>query len=60
MSWFSVKEINKEIKKIRWPKKSELFKDSVTSIIFMTLFALFFIAADFIVSFVLRLIGVIS
>lgn len=60
MSWFSPSAIVKEIAKIRWPKKEDLFSNSVQVVIFTLFFALFFYLCQFLVSLCLRLIGVIG
>lgn len=60
MKWFSFNGIMKEIKKIRWPKKEELAKDSVRTIIVIAFFALFFVLCEFVVSFFLNAMGVIA
>ncbi len=60
MSWFSFSGITKEIKKIRWPQKNDLFSNSSQVIIFTLFFGLFFIACEFIISLLLRLLGVIG
>lgn len=59
LKWFSFSGINKEIKKIRWPKANELFSSSVQVIIFTLFFGLFFILCELLVSLVLKGIGVI-
>lgn len=59
MKWFSLSGIRQEIKKIRWPKREELFKDTYVALTFMIAFAIFFIISDFLVTLVLRLLGVI-
>lgn len=58
MKWFSLKGIAAEGKKVRWPKRNELVKDTFIAVIFMALFAVFFIASDLLIAFLLRLIGV--
>lgn len=60
MKWFSVKGIFGEINKIRWPKRNELVKDTFIAIVFIAIFAAFFILSDFLITILLRLIGVIS
>lgn len=58
LDWFSISGIRKEVKgKIRWPKLSELFKDSKTVLTFIVFFAVFFIASDFFIVLFLKLIG---
>ena len=59
MGWFSPREIVKEISKIRWPKKNDLLTSSVQVVIFTAFFGLYFFLCQFLVSLVLRLIGVI-
>lgn len=60
MKWFSISGIRQEIKKVRWPKRDELLKDSTVALLFMLAFAAYFVFADFIVSMVLRFLGVIA
>lgn len=60
MKWFNVSAILKEIGKIRWPKKNDLLTDSVQVVLYTAFFAVFFFACQFLVSLVLRLIGVIA
>ncbi len=44
MKWFNFNAIFKEISKIRWPKRGDLFTNSVQVIIFTGFFVLFFAA----------------
>ena len=60
MKWFSLKGIFGEIKKIRWPKRKEVVNDTFIAVVFIAIFAAYFILDDFIISFVLRLIGVVA
>ncbi len=60
MSWFSLNGITKEIKKIRWPQKGDLLVNSVQVIIFTLFFGVFFIACEFVITLLLRLLGVIG
>lgn len=59
MKWFSISAIWKEISKIRWPKKSDLFNNSMQVIIFTGFFVLFFAACLVVISALLNAIGVI-
>lgn len=59
LKWFSISGINKEIKKIRWPKSKDLLTSSVQVIIFTLFFGLFFVLCELLVSVVLKGIGVI-
>ncbi len=59
MKWFSPAAIFKEIRKIRWPNRSDLFNNSVQVVIFTAFFALFFYLCQFLVSLCLKLAGVL-
>jgi len=58
MKWFSIKEIGREIKKIRWPNKGEMLKDTTTTFIFMFAFGVFFIVCDFAVAQLIGILGI--
>lgn len=60
MKWFNIGAIAKEIKKIRWPSREDLTDSSVRVIIIILFFALFFVLCEFIVSLLLKAIGVIG
>ncbi len=60
MKWFSPSQIVKEISKIRWPKKGDLLVNSVQVILFTLFFAIFFYGCQFIISLLLKLMGVIA
>ena len=57
MSWFKPKEIVNEIKKIRWPNKSDLLTNSVQVVVVVIFFALFFYLCQFIISALLSIVG---
>ncbi len=59
MKWFSVSAIWKEISKIRWPKKEDLFVNSVQVIIFIAFFVVFFAACLAVISAILNFLGVL-
>ena len=46
--------VKKEMKKVRWPKKKEMIKFSVATIVVICFFMLFFSASDVVISFVKR------
>ncbi|MDD6640179.1 MAG: preprotein translocase subunit SecE [Erysipelotrichaceae bacterium] len=52
------KGVVSEAKRIKWPKFSQLMKNTAKVLFFCILFALFFILCDFLVSGFLVLIGV--
>ena len=55
---FKVKDVTKEISKIRWPKKGDLALNSVQVIIFTALFGLFFLLCQLLISVILKGLGV--
>lgn len=58
LKWFSISGIMKEVQRIRWAKTSELVNNSLEVIIFSAFFGLFFVACEFVITFILRLIGI--
>lgn len=58
MKWFSLSGISKEIKRIRWPKTADLTSNSAEVILFCVFFGAFFVVCEFVITFILRLIGV--
>lgn len=42
--------IKKELGRVRWPKKQEMFKYSIITILFIVFFALFFAILDLIIA----------
>ncbi len=59
MKWFSFSAIWKEISKIRWPKRSDLFSNSIQVLIFTGFFVIFFAICLAIVSAILNTLGVL-
>ena len=57
MKWFSISGIIDEAKRVRWPKREDLFNDFVVAIIFSAFFGLCFVGADMLVALFLRLVG---
>ena len=55
---FSPSGIQKEIKRIRWSKAADTATSTGEVIIYTGFFALFFVLCDFIVTFLLRIIGI--
>lgn len=58
MKWFSIEGIKEEIRKIRWPKKDDMIKNTETVVIFIALFAVYFVACEFVVAQFLKIFGV--
>ncbi|MBR2830704.1 MAG: preprotein translocase subunit SecE, partial [Solobacterium sp.] len=50
--------IQKEAKRVRWPKGKDIRLSTAEVILFTAFFALFFIGCDFLVTFLLRMIGI--
>ena len=46
--------VKKEMKKVRWPKKKEMFKFSTAAIIVICFFMLFFSACDGLISLIVK------
>ena len=59
MKWFNLSAISKEIGKIRWPRKEDLGKNSISVIIFTALFCLFFYLCLTAITAILKGIGVL-
>ena len=45
-------DVKKEMKKVRWPNRKELFTYSAATIVFITFFGVFFSVTDFVLAFV--------
>ena len=58
MKWFSIEGIKEEIKKVRWPKKEDMIKDTRTVVIFVAFFALYFVVCEFVVAQFLHIFGI--
>ena len=56
--WFSVSGIQKEAKRIRWPKWSDIGKNTAEVLVFVIFFALFFTLCGVLVTYLLRLMGI--
>lgn len=44
------KDVKKEVSKVKWPTKKDMFKYSLTVILFIVFFALFFSVIDVVVA----------
>ena len=60
LKWFSISGIFTEIKRVRWPKASEMSRNVSIVLVFTVGFGLFFVFTEFVISFVLRWIGIIA
>ncbi len=55
---FSWSGITKEAKRVRWPKKKDTWTNTVEVIIFTAFFALFFVAVDLLVAYLMTMFGI--
>lgn len=58
MKWFSISGIFTEVKRIHWPKINDMVRNTSIVILFISFFALYFVGAETLVSYVLKLIGI--
>ena len=58
LSWFKPDDVVKEVKRVRWPKFSELMSNTGKVLAFAVAFGLFFVLCDLIISRLLLLLGV--
>jgi preprotein translocase SecE subunit len=60
LKWFSFSGIYTEIKRVRWPKGSEMGRNVSIVLAFTVGFGLFFVFTEFVISFLLKWIGIIA
>ncbi len=58
LKWFSWNGIKTEIKRIRWPKFSEMTTNTAKVLVFCILFGIFFVLCDLVIGKLLLVIGV--
>lgn len=58
MSWFSIQGIKEEIRKIQWPKRNELVKNTGIVITFIAFFSVYFLLTEVLISQFLKLVKV--
>ena len=58
MDWFSIQGIRDEVRKINWPKRKELSRNTIIVLSFIVFFAAYFMLTEVIISWFLRLIKV--
>lgn len=58
LKWFSWSGIKTEVKRIRWPKWSEMLENTGKVLLFCILFGIFFVLCDLVIGRLLLLIGV--
>lgn len=58
MSWFSIKSIKDEIRKIEWPKRPQMLKDTSVVLAFIGFFVVYFLITEVVITGILRLLKV--
>lgn len=58
MRWFTLGGIKEEVRKIEWPKRKDMVRDTIVVLSFIAFFAVFFILTEFAISSFLRVVGV--
>lgn len=58
LKWFSFSGILTEFKRIRWPKKEELFNSTLIVLGFCIAFGVFFVISDALAAMFLGLLGI--
>lgn len=58
MSWFSIKSIKDEIRKIEWPKRQQMISDTLTVLAFIGFFIVYFLLTEIVISAILRMLKV--
>ncbi len=55
---FSWSGILKEAKRVRWPKWKDIGSNTAEVVLFTAFFALFFVLCDFLITYLLKFIGI--
>lgn len=58
MKWFTLVGIREEVKKIHWPDKKEMSKNTTVVVSFVLFFVAYFVFTEFILVGLLKLIGI--
>ena len=58
MKWFSFSGIVEEARRVRWPKRDDMFNNFVIVIVFTLFFGLCFYGSDALVALFLRVVGI--
>lgn len=58
MKWFTLAGIKQEIRKIHWPDKKEMSKNTTTVVAFVAFFAAYFVIVEVVLVAALKLIGI--
>lgn len=58
MSWFSIAGIKEEIRKIKWPTRKEMTRNTTIVVSFILFFVAYFLLTEVVLVAALRLIGI--
>ena len=58
MKWFTLAGIQEEVKKIHWPDRKEMSKNTTVVVSFVLFFVAYFVFTEFILVALLKLIGI--
>ncbi|QIK68860.1 preprotein translocase subunit SecE [Erysipelothrix sp. HDW6C] len=58
MSWFSIAGIKEEIRKIQWPSRKDMVRNTTIVITFVLFFVAYFLLTEVVLVWALRLLGI--
>ena len=58
MSWFNIRSIKDEIRKIEWPKRKQMTKDTGIVLGFIGFFVVYFLVTEIVISGILKVLKV--
>ena len=58
MNWLTFKGVKDEIRKIEWPKRAQMTKDTIVVLGFIAFFVVYFLLTEVVISQILRLLKV--
>lgn len=56
--WFSISGVQKEAKRVRWPKWKDTGKNTAEVVTFTLFFAVYFVLCDLLVTYFLKFLGI--
>ncbi len=57
MSWFSIAGIKEEIRKITWPTRKDMSRNTLIVVSFILFFVVYFVLTEFVLVWALNLLG---
>ncbi len=58
MNWLTLQGLKDEIRKIEWPKRAQMTKDTIVVLGFIAFFVVYFLLTEVVISQILRLLKV--